>query len=104
MTLVAMAFSSVSALLDDFGVHGDARRPYQSERRSKPLMLQGPNGRGAWLRDQKPLALPKLARLLDGGMTCEDWLRTLNGRVYLWSRPQRLEGFLDATPPFRKIS
>lgn len=89
---------SASALLDDFCVHGDARRPYESERRPKPLMLEGPDGRRAWLRDQKPLALPRLAKLLDGGMSCEEWLRALNGRVYLWSRPQRLERFLGAYP------
>ncbi len=89
---------SVSALLDDFEIRGEARRPYESERRARPVLIEGPDGRHAWLRDQGPLALPKLAKLLDGGMNCEAWLRTLNRRVYLWCRRERLQQFLDAYP------
>jgi len=87
---------SVSAILDAFGLRGAERLPYESQRRSRAMLLEGSGGRRAWLRDQGPLAMPKLAKLLDGGMTCEDWLHTLNGRVYFWCREARLETFLMA--------
>ena len=87
---------SVAALLDDFGITGAARRPYEAERRATEIELEGPDGRSAWLRDNKPLVLSKLETLLDGGMTSEEWLLTLNSRVYFWCRRDRLERFLEA--------
>jgi hypothetical protein len=47
------------------------------------------------VRDQKPLAPTKLARLLDD-MTVEQWIRLLNSHVFFWLHPDRLAGFLNA--------
>jgi hypothetical protein len=43
------------------------------------------------VRDQRPMPPRALARALDGGLEPEDWYEFLNGFVFFWTDPARLE-------------
>jgi len=48
------------------------------------------------IRDQKPLSETKLAKCLRDGLTVQEWLRLLNGKVFFWVDERRLEGLRQA--------
>lgn len=55
-----------------------------SRRRPETILLDHPEYGQAVLRDQHPLSEERLAPALTDGMTVEDWLRMLNGFVFLF--------------------
>jgi len=74
-----------SALLDRAGLAGQERRRWEQEQRPEHAAL--PNG--AWIRDQRPMPPDALARCLVG-MTPAQWYALINGRVFFWVDPERL--------------
>ena len=94
---------STSALLDLYGVEGAARHVLEARRRPEGVALRGEGLEGATVRDQKPMDDAGLARCLGGGMTPEDWYRTLNGKVFFWLTPARLMRLMEAKP-YRGLS
>lgn len=74
-----------SALMDRAGLTGVDRRRWEQEQR--PIHSALPNG--AWIRDQKPMPPKALARCLVG-MRPAQWYALINGRVFFWIDPERL--------------
>lgn len=62
-----------------------------AHRRPVAHHLTHPDHGEAWLRDQRPLNEAHLARMLDGAMTVAEYLRRINGLVFFWADPARLE-------------
>jgi hypothetical protein len=92
---------STTALLDLFGVAGAERAAVEAAHRPASVRLPRgdphPEHGHAYVRDQRPLEPEALAVSLDG-MLAEEWLRLLNGRVYFWPTPDRLERMLRSYP------
>jgi hypothetical protein len=86
---------STSALLDRFGIVGEPRRPYESQRRSTALPLMHPQWGTLVLRDQRPMVESLLVKCLVG-MTPAEWYRLLNRQVFLWPTRERLNRLLGA--------
>jgi len=88
---------STTALLDLLDVAGAERAAVEAAHRLASVRLPGgephPEYGYAHVRDQRPLEPEALAVSLDG-VTPEEWLRLLNGRVYFWPTPDRLERML----------
>ena len=85
---------STSALLDLYGVQGDAREALEARRRPVSVVLEAEGLPRAVIRDQGPLSEIKLAACLDDGLSPADWLRLLNGRVFFWLKRRRLNELL----------
>lgn len=66
-----------------------------SRPRPRALSIDHPLFGRAVIRDQTPLRAHILERVLLG-MSVEQWLATLNDRVFFWLHPQRLNQLLDA--------
>lgn len=79
-----------SALLDLFEVEGAAREEIESQRRPESVVLEHAEHGRAVVRDNGPLHMGKLAGALGDGITPEEWLRMLNGRVFFWLTRARL--------------
>ena len=87
---------SARAILDLAGVAGDERRRLLERRRPAEVTVAHPE-RGAFtINDNLPLTEAALERCLDDGLSPADWLRALNGRVYLWPSEERLATLLGA--------
>jgi hypothetical protein len=93
--LQARGLLSTSALLDLYGIEGEAREALELRRRATSVSLRAPGLHEAVLRDQGPLNEAKLSRCLDDGLTPSDWLRRLNGQVYFWLKRERLAELLS---------
>ena len=89
---------STSALLDLYGVEGDAREAIEARRRPAGVKLARDGLPGASVRDQKPMTDAGLLRCLDDGLAPSDWYRILNGRVFFWPSERRLNTLLGACP------
>lgn len=87
---------SASALLDLYGVTGEARDMLKSRRRCASAILRREGMPPATLRDQIPLSDGGLMRCLAPGTTPNDWYRLLNGMVFFWPSRKRLETLLWA--------
>lgn len=87
---------SVSALLDRFGIVGDARVPIEAARRPECVELDHPEHGRAIIRDNKPMFENALAKCLEDGLVPEDWYRILNAKSFFWVDRDRLERLLDA--------
>lgn len=87
---------STSALLDLYGVSGDARHELESCRRPHSVILTKSGMSPAVIRDQKPLSDNKLSKCLTDGLKPADWYRLLNDRVFFWLTIERLRGLLAA--------
>ena len=85
---------STSAVLDVAGVDGEERVRLEERRRPDSVAITV-DGDEFILRDQKPLNESKLERCLVD-MTVAEWLRMLNGKVFLWPTRERCEQLLDA--------
>lgn len=85
---------STTALLDLYGVGGEARETLEARRRPAPAALAAAGLPGAVVRDQGPLSEAKLAACLDDGLSPADWLRLLNRRVFFWLKRRRLDELL----------
>ena len=87
---------SARAVADLLAIEGDERRALLERRRPAEVRLSHPE-RGAFtINDNLPLTEAALERCLDDGLAPADWLRTLNGRVYLWPSEDRLATLLGA--------
>lgn len=82
---------STQALLDRLGVTGSQRAALETAARPRCCPLAD----GIILRDQKPMTGGVLDRCLVG-MTSEEWLKTINSRVYFWLTRRRLETLAKA--------
>src|SRR4051794_1629860 len=87
---------STSAILDRYGVEGDARAAIESRRRPECVTLTRKGLPDAVVRDQKPMRDEALQRCLECGMTPADWYRILNERTFFWLSRARLRRLLGA--------
>ncbi len=87
---------STSALLDLYGVTGEARQAVEARRRPAGVTLVRGGLPGATVRDQSPMSDAALLRCLDDGLAPSDWYRLLNGRVFFWVSAARLRKLLGA--------
>ena len=86
---------STTALLDLFEISGEERRPIESERRPKPVTVHHPAHGRAVIRDNQPFQEGRMrGRMV--GMTFPEWYEHLNGRVFFWVTPNRLNRFMGA--------
>ncbi len=83
---------STSALLGLYEVQGPERQAIESARRPAMVTISSAQG-NAYVRDQHPLQMSALASCLDG-MSPQEWLRLLNGRVFFWPTRERMEKML----------
>jgi hypothetical protein len=81
---------STAALLDLYGVTGDARAAIEWRHRPESVVIHHPAYGDAVIRDQKPIRPKKLARCLDG-CTVPEWYAFVNRRVYFWLSKVRVE-------------
>lgn len=87
---------STSALLDLYGVSGEARQAIEARRRPAAVPLARDGLPGVTVRDQSPMSDAALRRCLDGGLAPSDWYGLLNGRVFFWVSAARLRKLLGA--------
>lgn len=87
---------STTALLDLYGVTGEARMQIELQRRSASVALQRPGLPPAMIRDQLPMDDAGLRRCLPPHLTPADWYRLLNQKVFFWLTRDRLIRLLKA--------
>lgn len=87
---------STSALLDLYGVKGEARSAIEATRRSTSVRITHKKHGEAVVRDQLPMDDRGLVRCLEDGLTPPDWYRMLNERVFFWLTKARLLRLLSA--------
>lgn len=87
---------STSAVLDHFGIAGDARARYESEQRPEKVEVGGNMPGNIVLRDQVPMPRVRLEKALQDGFTPEEWYRTINSKVFFWATEERLFRLLNA--------
>jgi hypothetical protein len=86
---------STASLVDLFQIPEPRRSQLLMEHRPQSVIIEHPVYGRAVIRDQKPLQTSKLQRLLID-MDVPDWIRLLNGYVFFWLHPERLERLLNA--------
>lgn len=86
---------STSSLLTLFGVDGEARRILEECKREDLSEIKDEFHGKAVLRDQKPIVESKLRDALQDCSLLE-WYRILNGKVFFWLKPERLNTLLSA--------
>lgn len=85
---------STSALLDLYGIDGDARFAIESQQRPQHVVLEHAVYGTALIRDQKVLREGPLSKCLID-MTCQQWYELLNRKVFFWLTKERLIGLLS---------
>lgn len=90
----AYGLLSTSALLDLFEKHGRERDEIESEWRPESVRVRNPSYGEAVIRDQKPLHSG--ANPFIKGMNPNQYYRLLNGKVFFWTRRERLVSLLGA--------
>jgi hypothetical protein len=85
---------STTALLDLYGKDGQERIQIESEWRAESIKISHPKYGDAVIRDQKPLHSG--ANKFIKGMTPTEYYRLLNGKVFFWTRRERLVSLLGA--------
>lgn len=83
---------SARAVVERLGIDGAERLRLLERRRPTGVVLAD----GCTINDNLPLTEAALEHCLDDGLTPADWLRALNGRVYLWPSEKRLRTLLGA--------
>ena len=86
---------STSALLDLYGVTGQARTAIERQRRPDFMAVNHARLGQVLIRDQKPMTDATLAPVLID-LTPADWYALLNERVFFWVSEERLNGLLGA--------
>lgn len=84
-----------SRLVRTSGLPHDDQSALLREHRTVSTVIDHPEYGPVTIRDQKPLRLQFLEPVLSG-VTVEQWLSTLNDRVFFWLHPARLAGLLRA--------
>ncbi len=95
-TISRLGLLSASALLDLFRLDADRRAELTARRRPREVRIEHPLHGTAVLNDNLPLSERALASCLDDGLTPQDWLGLLNGRVFFWADPQGLDRLMGA--------
>ena len=85
---------STSALVDLFEISGDGRFAIESMRRPEMVEITHPVHGRAQIRDNKPLR-EQFLRCLPG-TTAQQFFELLNGKVFFWVCPKRLETLIGA--------
>lgn len=85
---------STSALLDLFEKSGRDREEIESKWRPESVRIRHPSYGEAVIRDQKPLHSG--ANPFIKGMTPNQYYQLLNGKVFFWTRRERLVSLLGA--------
>jgi len=86
---------STRSLVDLYEVGGKRREEILGIRRRESLKLEHPEFDTAVVRDQLPLREKALEKCLTD-MTLQEWLETLNSRVFFWLDEPHLESLLGA--------
>ncbi len=86
---------SVAALLDLFEIKGKRRSELLSQWRPDSVPIEHPSFGVAVIRDQHPLPTEKLEKVLEEGLSPEDWYETLNRKCFLWVDEERLSRMLN---------
>lgn len=86
---------STTALLDLYGIDGEARRQIEGCHRPESVTIRHAKFGTAVIRDQKPMSDGALRKCLNG-LKPEEWYRLLNSKVFFWLTPERVEGLLCA--------
>ncbi len=89
-SIQAHGLLSTASLIDLFEIREPRRTQLLTQHRSQSIPLEHAIHGHAVVRDQKPLAPTKLARLLNDDMTVGQWIRLLNSHVFFWLHPDRL--------------
>jgi hypothetical protein len=87
---------SVRTLLDLSQKSERERTAIAVERKTSSVSLDVPLVGTVLLRDQGVLNSAKLQRALNCSMPVEDWVTLLDSRVFLWAKPESLEGLVKA--------
>jgi hypothetical protein len=86
---------STTALLDLFELTGVDREAIEAARRPDWVTITHHVHGDVAIRDNKPISDKKLAKCLED-MSCPDFYRSLNSRVFFWLSESRLERLLRA--------
>jgi frataxin-like iron-binding protein CyaY len=86
---------STRQLVDTCSPTLELRQAVLNRHRPDNITLQHPSGGVVVVRDQAPLRQIFLAKCLHG-MTSQEWLDVLNGRVFFWLHPEKLGQLLNA--------
>ncbi len=86
---------STERLVDLFEVPEPQRTMLLTQHRPECVPLAHPRHGHAVIRDQKPLQITKLQRLLTD-LTVTQWIQLLNSHVFFWLHPDRLATLLNA--------
>ncbi len=86
---------STERLVDLFEVPEPQRTMLLTQHRPECVPLTHPRHGHAVIRDQKPLQITKLQRLLTD-LTVTQWIQLLNSHVFFWLHPDRLATLLNA--------
>ncbi len=87
---------STTALLDRYGVSGDARKQIEEARREKSIRIEAPNLPPAVIRDQLPMDDVGLRRALPAEISPAGWYKLLNSKVFFWFSRERLMTLMSA--------
>ena len=66
------------------GIYAATGHPPARVPRARAVPLQLTDGTAVTITDNAPLSFARLAPVLDGGLTPEDWLGMLDDRAFLW--------------------
>jgi uncharacterized protein DUF7002 len=87
---------STSALLDLYGMAGNARADIESKHRPTTVLVTDPRLGTVEIRDQKPMSDGSLERALQDGLSPRRWYEILNSKVFCWTNKSRLTRLLCA--------
>lgn len=85
---------STRAIVDRWQPDADTRRAALERVRQRGIQVSSPSLGAVLIRDQLPLKF--LTECLSEGTTPQQYLDALNGRVFLWLSPSRLQRLLSA--------
>lgn len=92
----AHGLMSAAAIVDAYGVSGQARERLLRMRRADSVPLEADGLPGAVLRDQKPMSYAALVACLEYGITAADWYGLLNSFSFFWLSRGRVSRQLKA--------
>lgn len=87
---------STTALLDLYGVKGEAREKIEIRHRPESVELSSDGLPLAVVRDQIPMSDAGLRKALPARLQPSDWYAILNSRVFFWLTEDRLHRLLQA--------
>ena len=87
---------STTALLDLYGVKGEAREAIEIRHRPESVELSASGLPVAVVRDQIPMSDKGLRKALPARLQPSDWYAILNSRVFFWLTEDRLHRLLQA--------